>query len=292
VKHRRVGLCSLRITQNNGLIRFYSHILTTRAKHNILDLQNTFVMFMKVSLVFVILVSAVTKCWSVGAIAESLDLTVVRPNTGYVRGYSVNNSTRMYWATLDLAVVRPTGYIRGYSVNNSTTMYLTALNESRSRWATLEFMIDWNTAVVGEQLSSVRESGTHNIRELIADGDDGYLKLDIPRYYSRSYSESSIFYGQPGCFNGIDLEGNYVKDIWLVLEEGSKYEVWESGLMSFTIKPKFLFSGSLGNGPIVVCPDCECESECDECDDGLPEHTIAKTVKILVLLTGWAWFLM
>jgi hypothetical protein len=231
-------------------------------------------MFMKVSLVIFLLLGAATNCGSVGAILTAL-----------------NESRSRSWATLDLAVVRPTGYVKGYSVNNSTSIYLTAFNESRSRWAILEFVVDWNTAVVGEQLSSVRESGTHNFRELITDGDDGYFKLDIPRYYSRNYSESRFFNGEPGCFNGFDLEGNYVQDIWLVLEEGTKYEVWESGLMSFTIKPKFLFSGSLGGGP-TVCPDCECESECDECDDGLPEHTIGTAAKILALLTGWAWFIM
>jgi hypothetical protein len=52
-------------------------------------------------------------------------------------------------------------------------LYATAKNGSR--WATLEFMIDWNTAVVGEQISYIREFGTHNIRKLITDGENGYL---------------------------------------------------------------------------------------------------------------------
>ncbi len=87
------------------------------------------------------------------------------------------------------------------------------------------------------------------------------------------------------------MVGNYVEDVSLVLEEGSKYEVWKSGSERFTIVPKFVFSGNLGDGPIV-CPDCECEYECDEYGDGLPKHTIATTVKILVLLTGWVRFIM
>jgi hypothetical protein len=52
-------------------------------------------------------------------------------------------------------------------------LYATAKNGSR--WATVEFMIDWNTAVVGEQISYIREFGTHNIRKLITDGENGYL---------------------------------------------------------------------------------------------------------------------
>jgi hypothetical protein len=189
---------------------------------------------------------------------------------------------------LDLATVRNLGKLTGYAVYNSTRMYFTAVNGSR--WATLEFMIDWNTALVGEQISYVREFGTHNIRELITDGDNGYFLLDFSQF-SRSYSESSFFEGQPGCFNGIDLEGNYVQDISLVLEEGSKHEIWETGSVWFSIVPKFVFSGNLGEGP-TVCPDCESTYDCDECDDGLPKHTIATTMEILVLLTGWAWFLM
>jgi hypothetical protein len=190
---------------------------------------------------------------------------------------------------LDLAVVGNLEGITGYVVQNSTRVYFTALNGSR--WATLEFMIDWNTAVVGEQISYVREFGTHNIRELITDGDNGDLQLGS----SRGYTENTFFEGQPGCFNGIDLEGNYVQDISLVLEEGSKYEVWRSGEERFIIVPKFVFSGNLGDGPTVCPPPCEhdCEAwECVECYDGLPKHTIATTVKILVLLTVWAWFLM
>jgi hypothetical protein len=186
----------------------------------------------------------------------------------------------------DLAIYGPSTYIKGVAANNSTRMYLIALNGSR--WATLEFIIDWNTAVVGDHISPVREFGTHNIRELITDGDDGYFKVEVPSYHSRRYSESRFFNGQKGCFNDVDLEGNYVQDIWLVLEEGTKYEVWESGVMHFTIKPRFVYSGSLGirlNG----CPECFCECECD---DGLPKHTVATTVEILALLTGWAWFLM
>jgi hypothetical protein len=114
-----------------------------------------------------------------------------------------------------------------------------------SRWATLEFMIDWNTALVGEQISYVREFGTHNIRELITDGNNGYFQLGFFQG-SLWYSESSFFEGQPGCFNGVDLEGNYVQDISLVLEEGSKYEVSASGSERFTVVPKFVFSGNLG----------------------------------------------
>ena len=186
---------------------------------------------------------------------------------------------------LDLAVVGPLGKRSGHVVNNMTRVYLTAVNGSR--WATLEFRIDWNTAAVGEPISYVREFGNHNIRELITDGDNGCLMVDAIQE-ARGYWESSLFDGQPGCFNGVDLEGNYVQDISLVLEEGSQYDGWETGRESSTIVPKFVFSGNLGGGS-TVCPDCECE---DECDYGLPEHTIGTTVEILVLLTGWAWFLM
>jgi hypothetical protein len=187
----------------------------------------------------------------------------------------------------DLAVVGPLGKMIGYVDNNSTRMHFSAVKGSR--WATLEFMIDWNTAVVGEQISYVHEFGTHNIRELITDGDNGYIQFDFffPHSQGRAYWESSFFEGQPGCFNGVDLEGNHVQDISLVLDEGSKYKVWESG--TCTVVPKFVFSGSLGDGP-TVCPDCECESDCEECVDASPNHTIATTVEILALVTGWAWF--
>jgi hypothetical protein len=188
---------------------------------------------------------------------------------------------------LALAIVGPLGRRSAVVTNNLTTMYLTALNGSRSRWAALEFLISWSTAVVGEPIFYVREFGTHNIRELITDGDDGYFQVHYPQSEARRYRERSFFKGQPGCFNGVDLEGNYVQDISLVLEEGSKYEGWENGRVTSTVIPKFVFSGSLGDG-LTVCPDCECEPECD---DGLPEHTIGTTVDILVLLTGWALFL-
>jgi hypothetical protein len=190
---------------------------------------------------------------------------------------------------LDLAVV---GNLGGtghyYATQNSTRMYFTAMNGSR--WATLEFMIDWNTAVVGDQIAYVREFGTHNIRELITDGDDGYFRLGFDQV-SSSYSKSSFFEGQPGCFNDVDLKGNYVQDISLVLDEGTKYEVWATGDERFTIVPKFVFSGNLGDGP-TVCPECaECKCEC-ESNHGLPKHNnIATAAEILVLLlTGWAAF--
>jgi hypothetical protein len=201
---------------------------------------------------------------------------------------------------LALAVVRPQPqrYKFARVINNSTLVTLTALRHNTQglrrpfsrydRWAMVEFMIDWNTAVVGEQISSVREYGTHNIRELITDGDDWYLEVHLTRSGTHRYRESDFFRGQPGCFNGVDLEGNYVQDVSLVLEEGSKYEARGTDQETATVIPRFVFSGSLGDGPIV-CPDCECESECD---DGLPEHNLATTVKILVMLTGWAWFLM
>jgi hypothetical protein len=188
---------------------------------------------------------------------------------------------------LDLAVVGNLGGRGGGAVQNSTRMYLTAVNGSR--WATLEFMIDWNTAVVGEKIPYAREFGTHNIRQLITDGDNGYFLMEFP-LMSSGYSESSFFDGQPGCFNGVDLEGNYVQDISLVLEKGSKYEVRKYGGERFTIYPKFVFSGTLGDRPGPVCPDCDCKSEC-EYDHGLPKHMIAMTAEILALLTGWAWFL-
>jgi hypothetical protein len=192
---------------------------------------------------------------------------------------------------LDLAVVRPRGRISGYTDNNLTTMYFSAVHGSR--WATLEYMIDWSTAVVGQPISYVREFGTHNIRELITDGDNGDLKVGFQiSQVSRAYPESSFFEGQPGCFNSVDLKGNNVQDISLVLEEGSECTVWANGTDACTIVPKFVFSGSLGFGP-TVCLDCECESECEDyCNDGLPKHTIATTVEILALVTGWAWFLM
>jgi hypothetical protein len=81
----------------------------------------------------------------------------------------------LYPNEVDLAHVGPLKEMYGNAVNNSTRMYLTAVKGSR--WGNLEFMIDWNTAVVGDQVSSVREFGTHNIRELITDGDDWYLKV-------------------------------------------------------------------------------------------------------------------
>jgi hypothetical protein len=166
--------------------------------------------------------------------------------------------------------------------------------EKGSRWATLEFMIDWNTVVVGEPITSVHEFGTHNIRELITDGDNGYIQFDFffRQDEGRAYWESSFFERQPGCFNGVDLEGNHVQEISLLLNEGSEYKVWENGGETCTVVPKFVFAGRLGDGP-TVCPDCECESECEDvCDDALPKHTVATTLKILVLLTGWAWFQM
>jgi hypothetical protein len=193
---------------------------------------------------------------------------------------------------LDIAVVGPLGKMRGYADNNLTTMHFSA--EKGSRWATLEFMIDWNTVVVGEPITSVHEFGTHNIRELITDGDNGYIQFDFffRQDEGRAYWESSFFERQPGCFNGVDLEGNHVQEISLLLNEGSEYKVWESGGESCTVVPKFVFAGRLGDGP-TVCPDCECESECEDvCDDALPKHTVATTLKILVLLTGWAWFQM
>jgi hypothetical protein len=191
---------------------------------------------------------------------------------------------------LDLAIVRPIGRISRYTDNNLTTMYFSAVNGSR--WATLEFVIDWNTAVVGDQISVVREFGTHNIRDLITDGDNGYLKISFSNaQVSPANSHSDFFDGQPGCFNGVDLEGHHVQDISLFLEEGSECEVWASGTEAcYTVFPKFVFSGSLGDGP-AACPDCECEYDCDECDYGLSGHTIAATVEILVLLTAWVWFL-
>jgi hypothetical protein len=84
--------------------------------------------------------------------------------------------------------------------------YFTAKNGSR--WATLDFMIDWNTAVVGEQISFIREFCTYDLRKLITDGENGYL-------YEYWYSEKSFFEGQPGCFNGVDMEGNDVQHISL-----------------------------------------------------------------------------
>jgi hypothetical protein len=109
-----------------------------------------------------------------------------------------------------------------------------------------EFIIDWNTAVVGEQISCIREFGTHNIRQLITDGGYEYLNLDCPQF-GRWYSEScSFFEGQPGYFNGVDLEGNFVQDISLVLEKGSKFE-YRGTSSEFIIAPKFVFSGDLGD---------------------------------------------
>jgi hypothetical protein len=56
-----------------------------------------------------------------------------------------------------------------------------------------------------------------------------------------------------------------------------------------TVFPKFAFSGNLGDGAIILCPDCE--GKCEEYEYGLPKDTIGTTAEILVLLlTGWAWF--
>jgi hypothetical protein len=50
----------------------------------------------------------------------------------------------------------------------------------------------------------------------------------------------SFFEGQPACFNGVDLEGNSVEDISLVLD-AYKYTVSEGGSDMFIVFPKFVF---------------------------------------------------
>lgn len=102
-------------------------------------------------------------------------------------------------------------------------------------------------------LHVVRKYGTHSIHDLLTDGIDADLTLRIYSWSSKSRG-SDVFDGQPGCLNGIDLEGSFVESVSLVAHD---IQIKGDGGCIFT--PTIVISGRLGILP-TACPECDCSS--------------------------------
>jgi hypothetical protein len=111
----------------------------------------------------------------------------------------------------------------GMCGDNTTATLEFHVFEDTLRWAVVEFPILWDQVQLGDKIQASRVYGTRSVMELLTNGDDGQCSqcIDwnsghgptscggpVPR------NESTFFQGLETCFNGVDLQGNYLQSIF------------------------------------------------------------------------------
>jgi hypothetical protein len=135
-----------------------------------------------------------------------------------------------------------------------------------SKWALQEYVFDLKTIGEKEAIPIADEYGTHSMHEMLTDGANGYIRLGIDLMTEWS-SESALLRGEPGCYNGIDLEGSYVEEVTLT------FRTIETDPQCKRVSPRLVICGNLGDAPVTM-PTME------------PDHAALRSVR------SWTWLLL
>jgi hypothetical protein len=89
------------------------------------------------------------------------------------------------------------------------------------------------------------------MHEMLMDGADSFILLDIGSS-TKWAIESALFRGEPGCYNGIDLEGTYVEEVTLTFRKIERDQCK-------CVSPRLVIWGNLGDAPATTppCPTME-----------------------------------
>jgi hypothetical protein len=122
-----------------------------------------------------------------------------------------------------------------------------------SKWALQEHVVDWKTIGENEPIPIADEYGTHSMHEMLTDVADGFILLGVD-FGTKWASESALLRGEPGCYNGIDLEGSYVEEVTLTFRKIEANPHWCN-----KFSPRVVIWGNLGDAPATTppCPTME-----------------------------------